>query len=1112
MTLVRTLVAGVALAATLAGAGRAAVSPTPASGSAIQFTPQGSVKRVRQATARFPQVMVALGDPRAPADPFTIDCGKPGASRWVDSRTWAYDFAQDLPAGVRCRFTLRDGVHALDGTALAPGQVFTFDTGGPTIRDTAPYEGARTIEEDQAFILELDADVDEASIPDHVGFEVAGIAERVAARVVSRDEHDAILKTAPNYAHEPHVVVRAAQTFPNGARVTLVWGAGVATKTGIATTIDQRMAFQARPAFTVSFSCLREQRAAACNPVGEMRIDFSAPVARLAAEAVTLTATDGTPRPHGKGDPDANLVTSVSFPGPFPENASFRIALPSDLRDESARVPVNAARYPLTVTTGELPPLAKFNARFGIVESKAGATLPVTLRNLEPEARARVHALGAAPATVGSVYRITPDHEADILPWLRKVGTAKREESIFGPPAKPAKPPKTAKEGKAEPTPAPAPTAAPQSVKTFTLPKPGGERAFEVVGIPFEAPGLYIVELESARLGAALLAKPRPMYVPTAALVTNLAVHFKWGAEQSLVWVTTLDEAKPVAGAAVTIRDCKGKVVREGTTDADGLARIAGLPALRALPTCYASGLPEVDPFDGSQTTALRELYDGLLVTARLGDDVSFVHSSWDDGIEPWRFQLPDVDEGGGAAAHTILDRPLFRAGETVHMKHVFRTKRLRGFGTAAANELPTTLSIVHVGSDEHFEQPLTFDALGVGESTWQIPPEAKLGYYEVHFLSAAAAKARTESGAASGEGGEEELDSSYANTGDWIAASFRVEQFRVPLMKAVVQPPAAPLVQATSVPVDLAVQYLAGGAAGGLPVVVRAQSAAAHARHARGPRGLHARQRRGRGGHGAARRVRRRAPRRARTPKIHQRDARRSTPPGRRARPSPICKPATTRDVAPRRARVPRPERRGADRRRRRVPLWPASGSSRIEADRAGRRSRDASARGSASSTSPGSRSPARRCTVDAFSAQDLLAPQARRRRLLRLRERRGDEASRHRLRGEDRRARLLPLRGHAAGVTGNVDARGLDHATTPAGARRAHDDVWVAGDRTTGGSAAPTATASTCSPRSALRAGRDGAVPGAHAVPRGDGAGHGRARGRDRRTRRAPRRATSR
>lgn len=787
-----------------------AASPSPTRAPAtIQFSPLGSVKQVRQAVARFPHQMVRLGDPLAPADPFTIACDAKGSARWIDGRTWSYDFTEDLPAGVRCRFTLR-GVRALDGTILAGGATFEFDTGGPMIKQSSPYEGSRSLEEDQAFLLVLDAPVDEASVAAKVGFEIEGIPERVGARVVTGAERDAIVKTMPGYARGPHVVVRAAQNFPNGARVTLVWGAGVATTTGIATAVDQRLGFQTRDAFTATFSCTREKTGAPCSPLGDMRVELSAPVAKPAADGIALVGADGTPRPRGKTDPDVEIVTAVTFPGPFPESADFRVEVPAGLADEAGRTPVNAERFPLTVRTGELPPLAKFNARFGIVESKAGATLPVTLRNVEPEARARTHAVG------GNVMRLAPERESEILPWLRRVGVASRESSVFAPPAKGKAPSKPSKDLPPPQLPPPA------EVKTFQLPKPGGERAFEVVGIPFEQPGLYVVELESARLGAALLAKPKPMYVPTVALVTNLSVHLKWGAEQSVVWVTTLDDAKPVGGAAITARDCRGTVVWQGTTDADGLARIADLPVFRAMPTCYGEGLPEGDPFDGSQTLALRELYDGLLVTARLGDDLSFVHSSWDDGIEPWRYQLPDFDETGGAAAHTVLDRPLFRAGETVHMKHLFRAKRLRGFGTAAPADLPTTLSVVHVGSDEHFEQPLAFDATGVAESTWTIPPEAKLGYYEVHFLSAATAAARTASDTAGGE--DEEYEFSYADSGDWVAAGFRVEEFRVPAMKGVVKLPVTPLVRATDVPVDLAVQYLAGGGAGALPVVVRAQ------------------------------------------------------------------------------------------------------------------------------------------------------------------------------------------------------------------------------------------------------------------------------------------------
>src|SRR3972149_1462983 len=81
------------------------------------FTPQGTVKRVRQVTALSPEPMAPLGAPR-PADPCGVTCLEPGAGRWADSRDWVYDFVRDLPAGARCTFRLRAGLTTLRGAAL----------------------------------------------------------------------------------------------------------------------------------------------------------------------------------------------------------------------------------------------------------------------------------------------------------------------------------------------------------------------------------------------------------------------------------------------------------------------------------------------------------------------------------------------------------------------------------------------------------------------------------------------------------------------------------------------------------------------------------------------------------------------------------------------------------------------------------------------------------------------------------------------------------------------------------------------------------------------------------------------------------------------------------
>jgi hypothetical protein len=756
-----------------------------------RFSPEGVVKGVRQVTARFSAPMVPLGDPRPATEVFEVTCPEPGTARWVDSREWAYDFAGDLGAGVRCTFRLRAGLAALDGTSVGGRREFGFSTGGPAVRESSlPRPGAEWIDEQQAFVLVLDAPVDDATVVAHTRFVIEGLASQVGARLVTGPDRQAILasrgKALPS---GPIVVVQARQRFPNGARVTLVWGKGITTTTGVATDQDQRLDFRVRPAFEVTFSCERERKDADCIPVTPMRVQFSAPVPWAQASRLVLVGPGERRFKAETRDQREPLHWNVAFRPPFRENSTFRLEMPADVVDDANRRAVNAARFPLTVKTAAFPPLAKFAARFGIVE-RADPVLPVTLRRIEPAVKLallradrepKAGAAGFIERVKAAVLHIPPEASGEILPWLRRVAEAKRETSVFGA------------------------DAAGRGVRESVLPKPGGADAFEVMGLPLGRPGLYIVELESARLGQSLLEKPGPMYVPTAALVTNLAVHFKWGAENALVWVTALDRGRPVGGARVTIQDCAGAVRWRGETDAQGLARVTGLPVRVAAPRC-----PDIHPgSDYEQSRALRDTNDGLLVIAQTYDDLGFVHSSWDEGIQPWRFNLPIAEERGTLRVHTILDRPLFRAGETVHMKHVLRRPSLAGFEAVPDAARPRRVVLQHVGSDEKYELPLAWSVTGAAETTWTIPREARLGSYSVTLVGAPLQRARWM---------QEDTEASYPS------GSFRVEEFRLPTLRAVLRPPAEPLVDVTEVTLDVAVTYLAGGGARRLPVTLRAQ------------------------------------------------------------------------------------------------------------------------------------------------------------------------------------------------------------------------------------------------------------------------------------------------
>ncbi|MCB1748635.1 MAG: hypothetical protein KDK06_15760 [Gammaproteobacteria bacterium] len=758
-------------------------------------SPQGSVRDVRQVVLTFDSPMVAFGEPRLAA-PASVDCAVAGRGRWADARHWVYDFERTLPAGLACAVELAEGLRAHDGSAFVGPRHYAFDTGGPAIRASKPYDGHGAIDAGQVFLLALDAAAEPASVAAHAACVVDGINERIpvvaldaaaraelfAARAELGYDYYNLLRrlagdattTTPTpedlAAAEARVLaLRCQRRLPPDTDLRLVWGAGIRAPSGVATTTDQALAFHTRPAFTVRVECTRVNARAPCLPLAPLRVVFSAPVAQALAGAVRVV--DGEGRHYAPGGDDAGTDTpyteALSFPGPFPEHGRLTVSLPADFVDDAGRVAENAARYPLELALDGYPPLVKFDADFGIVEARAGAVLPVTVRKVEAPLAAR-----GLPART-----LALQSDADIAHWLRRVDEAMARRGEWVPGQAPGE------DGYwRELTGSTSVFGADDATTALTVPTPAGDQAFQVVGIPLEGRGLHVVEIASPLLGAALLGRDAPRYVATAALVTDLAVHFKWGRDRSLVWVTALESGEPVAGAHVAIsRYCTGEVLFAGDSGADGtvvVERGLGVPHGRDYCSEYTDG--------------------PLMVSARVDGDVGFSLSSWDDGISPDHFKLRRDYGQRGEVAHTVFDRALFRAGETVSMKHFLRGHGMQGFDVPAAAARVTRLRIVHAGSNEQVELPLSLGTDGIGESRWAIPAAARLGEYRVL------------------------LAGDDATVGPWESGRFRVEAFRVPTMKALVQAPAAPQVAPAAVSLDLHLAYRSGGAASGAAVKLR--------------------------------------------------------------------------------------------------------------------------------------------------------------------------------------------------------------------------------------------------------------------------------------------------
>ncbi len=733
-----------------------------------QFTPQGQIDQQTRASAVFSTDMVPLGRPEAPS-PFLVDCGAVGGKgRWSDSRTWSYQLDRSLQPGERCDFQTRPGLKTVQGEDVNTGRYFFFAP-GPWPRSLSPSAGS-AIEEDQGFLIFASSPLDRASVEKNVWCEADGVGHRIPVRYLPDATRKEMLASQSRKDDANVVALTCGERLPSGAKMRLVWGKGVATSNGILSSRQQVFAYQVRPPFRASFSCERERANAPCSPLSDLRLEFSAPIDAKLAASVRLVTPEGVRMPAARERDEERESTrsDLRFKRPLPQNAELSLELPSDLKDETGRPLSNASSFPLKIRTGALPPLAKFPGTFGIVEWKEGGILPVTLRQVE------------APLPVASQQipgghqvnsqRLTDDAEViaalqDLAQFERQSkrvklktdkGVVDYEDHYYARELSYLK-------NRA-------------NVTRRDIPKPGGSAELEVVGIPLGKPGLHIVEIESRMLGASLLATPKPMYVRTAVLNTNLAVHFKRGRDNSLVWVTALDTGKPVADAEVRVSSCKGKELWRARTDESGRA------------TSFKP-LPESDCGEG---------FSGVyFASARLGEDYSFVRSDWNEGIEPWRFGVQTWGEEGPRRIHTIFDRTLLRPGETVSMKHIARQRDSRGFAFPDMKTLPREMILRHEGSNDEFRQPLSWNAQGVAVNQWRIPSSAKLGSYSVSLSGGS-------------EGGEQ--------TGD-----FRVSDFRLPVFTGSIQGVPPRQIAAREVPLALGLSFLNGGAAKGAQVQVSA-------------------------------------------------------------------------------------------------------------------------------------------------------------------------------------------------------------------------------------------------------------------------------------------------
>jgi alpha-2-macroglobulin len=252
--------------------------------------------------------------------------------------------------------------------------------------------------------------------------------------------------------------------------------------------------------------------------------------------------------------------------------------------------------------------------------------------------------------------------------------------------------------------------------------------------------------------GAAIPKANRYNESVTATLVqtTNLGLSVKDSPQNTLVFVTRLDDARPVAGAKVTIRTTENKVVWSGTTDERGLAAAPNTD-LRA---------DRTKENESESWSAIGELH--FIVTAEKDGDVAYVASNWNSGISPFDFSLTsgfDLNEASPLLRGTIFtDRGVYKLGEEVHAKAV-----LRGDTPNGMQLFPAGTQVELLVRDSHDKdidkRKVSLNEWSSAEWTFKVPADGVLGDYRI---SATVEKAR------------------LAASGEFLVAAYRRPEFRV--------------------------------------------------------------------------------------------------------------------------------------------------------------------------------------------------------------------------------------------------------------------------------------------------------------------------------------------
>ena len=205
--------------------------------------------------------------------------------------------------------------------------------------------------------------------------------------------------------------------------------------------------------------------------------------------------------------------------------------------------------------------------------------------------------------------------------------------------------------------------------------------------------------------------------------ITNLSISYKLSSEMLLVWVTSIYEGQPVAGAEVLLVNSKGQRYFAGKTDRNGLLKIKDRDKFPSIPRAKLASTP-VD--------ALVDLALLSSVLAATPSDSCAV--SLNSGqLKPVGVkQTAKVTEAPGSRpnGHVFTERGVYKPGETVHFKFVSRVYKNKRIVPPAGDKV--NIEISGPRKDVNYSKELTLNEFGSCWDSLQTKTFFPVGTYTI--------------------------------------------------------------------------------------------------------------------------------------------------------------------------------------------------------------------------------------------------------------------------------------------------------------------------------------------------------------------------------------------